>query len=214
MPPLIVSKILTALDRDGIGVAQQLVGAGDLALAGALASGGVGIMDTQRRVGIYSAGNLAARTFTVYGTNDDGIAISEAVTGPNNATVSTVLDYKTVTRVAVSGAVGSDVEVGTTGVGATKPIKLNPHISPFSVSLFLKIASGATVNATVQYTWDNVKAAESYQTATGLNWTSHAGMTGKTANADSNLAYPATAVRLVINSGTDAAELTAIQAGR
>lgn len=217
MRPKIIVKQLTALDRNGISVAQQTVGAANLTITGALAAGGVATLDTNRIVGIYSAGNLAAVTFTVYGTDSNGIVISETITGPNATTVSGVLMFKTVTRVAAGGAVGSDVEVGTTGVGATQAVPLDQHISPFAVGLFIEVESGKTVNATVQYTPDAIQDTTKINAAVlgvpGIKWTNHPSLASQTASADSNLAYPAAAVRLLVNSGTDPVTFIIRQAG-
>ena len=94
-----VSKVLaTAADADGISLSQTPLAAGNLTITGALASGGVATMDTQRRVLITAAGNEVSKTFTIYGTNKDGFAISESLTGPNATTTQSLLDYLTVTR--------------------------------------------------------------------------------------------------------------------
>lgn len=213
MRPIIISKALTALDRDGISLAQQTAGAGDLTITGALASGGVFTSTAtigQRVIGIYSGGNLSARTFTVYGTDEWGHSISEAVTGPNATTVSTTQNFYTVTRVAVDGAVGTDVEVGTTAVGSSRAIVLDQYVAPFAISLFGILVSGAATY-TVQYTSDDVFASD-YVEGNG-SWTDHPSLTGKSANADSNLAYPASAIRLKITAGTGTIKLITRQAG-
>lgn len=67
-----------------------------------------------RNVGIYSSGNLSSLTFTVYGEDTTGAISSEPITGPNNSTVTTVRRFRSVTQVAVSGTVGTNVEVGYT----------------------------------------------------------------------------------------------------
>lgn len=215
--PIIITAQLGALDRDGICAAQQTVGAGSLTINGAFASGGIATLDQTRIVGIYSAGNLSGRVFTVNGSGYGGTALSETITGPNNTTVSGVLMFKKITSITVDGAVGTNVEVGTTGVGATQPVPLDQHISPFAIGLFIEIATGATVNVTAQYTPDDIfsetKMASAALGVPGINWTDHASLTSKTANADSNIAYPAAAVRMKINSGTDAATFIIRQAG-
>lgn len=108
------TNIPAATDRDGIAEAQQLVGAGDLVLDGAGVSGGsyAAGFDGGRKITLYSAGNLSARTFTVTGTDKDGAAQTENLTGPNNSTVTGTKYFQTVTQIAVNGAVGSDVEAG------------------------------------------------------------------------------------------------------
>lgn len=214
MRPVFISKQSTALDRDGISLSQTPGAAGDLTITGALASGGSVTLSTgQQIVGVYSGSNIAARVFTIYGTDGSNNAISDTVTGVNNSTVSTVLNFKTITRVAVDAATGAAVEVGITGVSASPPIPLDQHVSPHNTALFIEILTGLTVNASVQYTFDDVFLQSNFTSATGLNWVTHPVLAGVTASTDSNLSAPPAAVRLLINSGTDPAKLIIRQAG-
>lgn len=206
MRPIQIVRALTAADDDGIALAQQTVGAADLTLNGPFVTAGVAQLDEQRKVGITSVGDLHAVTFTVYGTDQTGNSISESLAGPNNGTVSTTLDFYTVTRVAVDGAVGTDVIVGTTGVGALQPIPLDIYLDPFNATLNC-VASG-TVNYTAQYTFDNV-----FSGAGPFNWVNHGDLTAKTSTATGTLISPVTAVRLVTNSGTGTITFNVIQAG-
>lgn len=206
MRPVRITRALTAADADGIALAQQAAGAGDLTLNGALVAGGVAQLDTQRKVGIASAGNLSAVTFTIYGTDQAGNVISESLAGPNNNTVSTTLDFYSVTRVAVSAAVGADVTVGTTGVGASRPIPLDQYVSPFNASLFCAVTG--TVNYTAQYTLDDIWAS-----AGPYTWSDHPDLTSATADGDGTYISPVTATRLLTNSGTGSVVFTILQAG-
>lgn len=206
MRPIRITRALTAADADGIAQAQQTVGAADLTLNGALVAGGVAQLDAQRKVGIASAGNLSAVTFTVYGTDQAGNSISESLAGPNNNTVSTTLDFYTVARVAVSGAVGTNVTVGTTGVGASAPIPLDQYISPFNVSIGCTVTG--TIDYTVQYTFDAVFAS-----AGPFTWTNHADLTAQTATADGTYISPVSATRVLTNSGTGSVAMNVMQAG-
>lgn len=214
MRPIFITKQSTALDRDGISLSQTPGAAGNLTITGALASGGSVTLSTgQQIVGVYSGSNIAARVFTIYGTDGSNNAISDTVTGVNNSTVSTVLNFKTVTRVAVDAGTGAAVEVGITGVSASPPIPLDQHVSPHNTALFIEILTGLTVNASVQYTFDDVFLQSNFTSATGLNWVTHPVLVGVTASTDSNLSAPPAAVRLLINSGTDPAKLIIRQAG-
>lgn len=139
----------TAADRDGVCAAQTTAGAGDLVIAGALASGGVATFGEQQRVTIYSAADLHALTFTVYGATAFGDSISEAITGPNATTVTTTANFKTVTRVAVDGAVGTNVEVGNSATLETRWIGLDWHRALKGISV--ELSSGASLNYEVQY---------------------------------------------------------------
>lgn len=101
------------LDRDGFCAAQTTAGAADLSLNGALVTNGVGVIDVPRAVGVYSAGNLSAITFTVYGYDAYNQPVREAITGPNATTANGKKAFARITRVAASAAVGTNVEVGT-----------------------------------------------------------------------------------------------------
>lgn len=207
MRPVVITRTLATADADGIAQAQTLVGAGSLTLNGALVSGGVAQLDVQRVVGIASTGNLSAITFTVYGTDEAGNTISESLAGPNNNTVSTALNFYTVNQVAASAAVGTNVTVGTTAVGASQNVPLDVYLDPFNTSLFLDITG--TVNVTVQYTGD-----DNILTSAGpFVWYDHSDLTGETSDAVGTIISPVTAVRLLTNSGTGEAELTVLQAG-
>lgn len=207
MRPVTVVRALTAADADGIAQAQQLVGAGNLTLNGALVAGGIAQLGAQRKVAVASAGNVSTVIFTIYGTDWAGNSITDQVTGVNGNSVSTTLDFLTVTRVAASAAVGSDVTVGTTGVGASQPIPLDMYLDPFEVSLFIDVTG--TVNVTLQYTGES-----DVLTSSGpFIWFSHSDLTSVTADDVGTIISPVTAVRLVTNSGTGSAELTVLQAG-
>src|SRR6185437_3174379 len=119
MRPVTISKTLAAASANNIALSQSPAGAGNLTLNGAAVAAGVATLDTQRRVLITSAGTDTGITFTVYGGNQSGSAISETVAGGSlGIPVSTTQDFLTVTRVAASGASASTVTVGTSGVGS------------------------------------------------------------------------------------------------
>ena len=127
----------TAADTDGICASQTTTAAANLTLDGALCatingnsvyapsvSGTAATADGAwaRKIGITSDGDERTVTYTVYGTDVDGKALSEAVTGPNATTVyttnSTAANFKTVTRIATSAATVGNVTVGTAAVAA------------------------------------------------------------------------------------------------
>lgn len=209
MKPVIISRILTAADASAICASQTPGGAGNLVINGTLATAGVAILDVQRVVGIASGGDISNRTFTITGTNDEGLTISETITGPNVSTVSTTLNFKTVTQISISGAAAAAVTVGTTGVGSSRWVPLDQHGPTFQVGLFLEITG--TINATVQYTGSDV-FSPSALTAGFLIITDHTSLSAKSANADSNIAYPAGAVRVKTNSGGGTLKLVVRQA--
>lgn len=204
MRPKTVTLTLS-FDRDGICQAQTTAGAGNLTINGALASGGAMSRSTAQLIGIYSAADLSARTFTVYGTGYDSsgrysTSLSDAITGPNASTVETTSYYLTVSRVAVSGAVGSNVEVGTSGKGVSQIIPLNTHtIFPTG----LQTAVSGTLSYDVEGTVQNV-----YDTSLTLSYKPATDMDDATANQWSAFDAEVSGVRVRTNSGSDAATVS------
>lgn len=208
MRPITITKQLDAADDNGIATAQQLGAAGDLTLDGALVSGGVADLGTPRRVGITVAvADLSAVNFTVYGTTSQGFEISETIAGPNNNTVSTTRDFATVTRVAADAAVGTDVIVGTTGVGATEWMPLDIYASNGRTTIDT-IVTG-TVNYTVQYTNDDPFDNSIIQTSKDHPTAALVGATADQYGSTDTIIMRA--VRLLINSGTGSVKMTVVQ---
>lgn len=188
---------LATADADGISLSQTPAGAGALTITGALASGGVATMDVARRVLITAAANETARTFIITGTDYRGAALSETVTGPNATTAATTNDFKTVTSVTISGAASGAITVGTNGV-ASSPMLIPDLYSRPQIGLQVKVTG--TINWTVQQTVSDVFVAASASIA----WLDHpdTNMVAQTVNRQGNYAYPLTAARITINSGT------------
>ena len=101
-----------ALDADGISTAATLSGSGNLTINGALASGGSCTFDAGRIVTILSAGDDSGDTFTVTGTDVNGDAQTEDITGANAGTATGTKYFKTVTQIATDGASAGDVSAG------------------------------------------------------------------------------------------------------
>lgn len=99
--------------------------------------------------------------------------------------------------------------ISKTGTGSTAPIPMLLFVTPFNVGIGV-VVSG-TVNYTVQHTFDDVWAT-GYTAGSG-NWFNHASLASQAANADGNYAFPVTAIRLTVNSGSGTATMTVIQAG-
>lgn len=205
---ILPAKTLAAAVANNICLAQTPAAGGVQALNinGAAAAGGVATLDTQRQVLITSAGNDAARTFTLTGTDDNGNTISESITPGPNPTVASALHYKTVTKVTVDGNTAGAITVGTNGVGASVPVVLDQYVTPFSVDLSVNDTGGA--NYTVQYTEDDIFGNQSV-----LNWRNVPGLVAQVAGTDGLLSGPASAVRVVLNAVGGSVVLTVRQAG-
>lgn len=98
-----------------------------------------------------------------------------------------------------------------TTTGAKEMIVLDLHRNPFSVAVYLVLASGATVTATLEYTADDVYAP-GYVVATG-KWWAHADMTGSTADDEAVISKAVRALRLNIAAISGSVQLQVIQPG-
>jgi len=127
----------TALDVNGICVSQTTTAAANLVLDGALTSTINGnsvyapsVSSTAetadgawaRRISITSSGDDSGITFTVTGTDINGKALSETVTGPNSTetqTANTLVGlFKSVTKIATSAATTGNIQVGIAGAAS------------------------------------------------------------------------------------------------
>jgi hypothetical protein len=104
----------TAADADGVCQSQTPAGGGsqDITINGAQASGGVASFDAGRLITITSAGADQGRTFTITGTDVNGDAQTETITGPNTTTVTGTAYFKTVTTVNVDDDTAGAITVG------------------------------------------------------------------------------------------------------
>lgn len=208
MRPQTISRTLAADDPDGIATSQTPGGAGDLTLDGVFVTAGVAQLDVQRKVLLTFAGADAGRTLTITGTDESENIITEDVAGANAGTSTSVLDFFTVTQIAIDAASAGAITAGTSAIGASIPVPLDYIQNPFSVSLFLEITG--TVDVTVEFTGDDIRAGGGVGP---FNWTAHPDLTNVVADADGTYIAPVTATRLLTNSGTGDAVNRIIQAG-
>lgn len=186
---------LAAAADDGIAAAQDPAAAGDLTLTSAVVT-----LDTPRRVIITSASNDSARTFTVYGTSFSGQVISENITGANVGIASSVLDFKTVTRVYVDGNCGS-VKVGTNGVAGSRWVRLD---SWANAETAIQCDVTGTVNYTLQVTMDDPNDPVSPVSVGSVTWlnTNDTDAITAVASVFTNFDWTPTFARILLNSGT------------
>lgn len=107
-----------ALDADGITTSASLSGAGTLTINGTLASTGTVTLSSGRQVTITSAGNDTGVTFTVTGTDVNGTAQTEAITGASGAAATSTKYFKTITEIANSAASAGAVTAGINALAA------------------------------------------------------------------------------------------------
>lgn len=208
MQPAYVSKSLVAASANNIALSQTPGAAGNFILNGSTVVNGVAVLDTARQVLLTFAASEVGHNFTLFGTNASGTPISEVIAGTGIGTVASTLNYKTITRIAISAAATGAITVGTNTVGASDWRNLNLGVSPFNVGLAVVITG--TVNFTVNYTYEDPGApVGTVPVAFAIT-----ALSAKAANTDGGLLnIPVAAVQLVINSGTGTATLIIDQAG-
>jgi len=187
---------MLAADRDGVCAAQQEAGAGNLDIDGALASAGVATLDVARHVSIYCAGNMSAVTFTLTGTDRYGTVITEDVTGPNATTVTSAKNFKTITQVAVDGAVGTNVEVGSADEAETKWVPVGRYAGKVGINVVLN--STADFTYALQSTGDDLQEA-GFQENDATAFVD-ASITAETTSQAGSVDVPVSGLRLAITA--------------
>lgn len=205
------SKPITA-DADGIAEAQTLSGAGDVELDGVALIDEAGspydgkiLLDPPRRVIIDSAGDDSGVTFTIYGTDRVGTPIEETVQGANASSVTSTMVYKTVERIAASGATADDIEIGWG----------TEHIGPWIIlgnarghyNAGWQLAVEGTVSCSLEASYRNIlreRIKGDYEPdAVQLD-------TAMTEAAEGALETPVAAIRLIQDSGAGSAVLRVV----
>ena len=98
------------------GVSAALVSASAAATTLVIADGGP-YGNVTETITLYSSDNNAGNTFTITGTDGNGDAQTEDLTGPNAGTVNSANKYLTITSIVSDGAIATDIQAGILGTG-------------------------------------------------------------------------------------------------
>jgi hypothetical protein len=102
------------------------------------------------RITLNSAANLSGINFLITGYQN-GVFISETLTGPNSTTVTSVNCFDTVTQIIPNNTTASTVQVGVASVGYFPMILLNTaKTNTSSISYALNIVAATANPATYQ----------------------------------------------------------------
>ena len=220
-----VTFAVTGLTSNGTAVSETITGAnagvaasanlyttiisitasGSTASTITIGSFGAATLDVPRRVLITTA---SAISFTISGTNWAGDSISETVTN-SGSSVSSVLDYATVTSISASAA-GTSITVGTSSVAASPWARLDEYaFGPVG----LQCVVAGTVNYTIQQSFDDPNSLSNPVSPSAVTWSSSAdsNVVGATASAASYFAYAPIWVRCLLNSGSGSVATTIAQ---
>lgn len=197
------------LDPDGIAETQTVTAGNPLALDGLLSDAGTALQfdigDAYSdgvggvRLLFDAAGDINTAVFTITGVDQNGNAVTEAVTGVTTTAVSTDKYYSQVTVIDITVATATNCFVGTvTGELCTPSATIGKKDRSIGATVAVGAVSG-TCNFDIQQTFDNTD-----DTSATIIW--HAVSAGQTADVFSNAAVGAKAVRVKFNSYTDGAE--------
>ena len=103
-------------EPDGVGADQ--VSASGSATTLVIADGGP-YGNLTETITLFSSADNRGNDFTITGTDGNGDAQTEVLTGPNAAsTVNSVNKYATITSIVSDGAIATDIQAGILGTGA------------------------------------------------------------------------------------------------
>jgi predicted ribonuclease toxin of YeeF-YezG toxin-antitoxin module len=122
-----------ALDADGISEATSVGNNAALTIGGDLHSGGTVTNASGRQVTILSAGNDSSKSFTVVGTDVNGDALTEAVTGANAGTATSSGFFKTITSITAVGNPAGNVSAGINNSAADVIFAGRVRLKGFSI---------------------------------------------------------------------------------
>jgi hypothetical protein len=198
---------LTAQSANNIALSQTPGAAGALTLNGSLVKNGVAVIGNPQRITITTTDST--HTFTITGATPTGSALSEVVTG-NGTSVTSLLDYATVSSIVISGAATGAVTVGTSGVGATPWIRLDEWASP---PVGIQCDVSGTVNYTVQSTYDDPNSNTDPVSVSAMTWipTNDTNAVNATTAIQTNFLFNPTFVRVNLNSGSGSVTMKTIQ---
>lgn len=201
---------LAAANPTAIALSQAPV-AGNLTLNGALVnSRGVAVLDTPRTIVLASTGNNSNTTFTIYGTDWAGDLISESLVGAGaGLSVTSVLSYATVTRIASSAASVAGLTVGTGITAHSQWVRTDSWASP-QIGLQAKVTG--TVNFTLQFSMDDPNSPTNPVAPANMYWdTAGSPFVAVAVGGTANMLAAPTWGRILLNSGTGSVSITLTQ---
>lgn len=189
--PNIITIAPVAAVADDICLAQTRASAGALTLNGAKAGT---TLDFSRQINIASSANIAARTFTVSGTDAHGNSITDTVTGISNNTVATTKYFLTVTSITVDASFSANnVTVGTSAAIATKVIPVD-HYDTVAPQVTVDLVSG-TATWSVQETYSDIQSSTA-----SIVWITPTAHSGKSSSLTAPIDVHPRAVRLITSA--------------
>jgi len=182
-------------------MADQTIGAaGDLNLNGSLTSSGTLSLPTAQKIDFESAANVSAAILTLTGTTELGSATTETIAAPNSNTITTAKYWKTISNVASSASIGTNMSAGVSDEAKSQTVPMSRY-NIYGIGIAIDI--GGTINYTVNETSVDVQSTDT------INWIAISAFTSKTADLQTTLTNPNEALQFVVNSYSSGATLSA-----
>lgn len=144
----------------------------------------------------------SGKTVTLVGTDPDGKALTEVVTGPGvSATVESTGYFLTLTSATPSATIGANTfDIGWVDEFATNTYPYNWHGGLSGIHFDVT----GTIDYTFQYTYSDIQRDTTFV----WNNSNDANLVGATTDQTSNITYPALGLRTIVNSYNSGAILT------
>lgn len=165
----------------------------------------VTFVNVERPLTYTSTADLHLANITAVGEDLKGNAVTETRSGPTSNTVATTALFHKVISLTTDAALATAMSVGSGTTGRTAWFKVNRWAAPTGIGINAAIT--ATLNFTLQYTYDSVETVASPVAL------SEPFMTSITASAETTFNDPVNAIRGLVNSssGSGAVTLNIIQ---
>lgn len=201
-----LTEVVTGGNAKAVVTTQRFTVVSNVAVSGNSGSVQVGSFSgatftgaTARQVTITSAGNDSVNTFVVTGTGVNNEALSETITGPNTATVTTASYFRTVTSVTISGNAVAAITVGMTNTASSRWVRFD-DFAPSNISIQCSVSGSATY--TVQSTLDDPNDPFSPVAPSAVAWVSSSdtAVVGATATQQSNFLFAPRYARVILTT--------------
>lgn len=201
---------LSAAVANSIALNQTPAAGAAFTLNGSLASGGTAKIVPASQVSLTFAANETGHNFVIIGLDQGGNPVSEVVAGTTAGTVVSALTYGTVQSVVSASAASGNISTGNAQSGTGQWMRLDEWALP-NISIGIDVTG--TVNYTVQHSFDDPNSPTSPVAIGAMHWMNCPDLIAVAATTDAYTFYPFTPIflRLLMNSGSGTATMTAVQ---
>lgn len=170
---------MAAADADGIAESQTPAAGGVQSLT--LTSSTV-TLDVARHVSVTSAADETSRTFTVTGTDRNGITISEAITGLDTDEAKGTKNFLTVTSVTTDDDTAGAITVGTADELETAWVPANRYGGDFNIGFGCRRITSPDFSYDLEVTMENVLGLDPTVSETTFSSFSHGTLFNETSD--------------------------------